>query len=134
PLFSLLVPLAGEYTLRLRVTNAEGVTSGSSEDSDVTFQVVPSSRLHIQLVWDDPQNDQDLHLVKVNAEGDALVFHTTNDCYWGNCRPEYLADPTRDRAIFFAEDEPGEGGNPRLDADASAGIGPENTNIDAPRA
>lgn len=132
-LFSLHVPLAGAYTLRLQVTNEEGVVSGITAESDVTFNVVPSSRLHIQLVWDDTENDQDLHLVKVDENGDALVYHGTHDCFWGNCRPEYLTDPNRDRTIFFAEDAPGEGGNPRLDIDATAGIGPENINIDDPR-
>jgi hypothetical protein len=132
PDYAIFVPLAGTYVVRLQVTNAAGVTSGIGAQSDVTFTALPESRVHIQLVWDHPDNDQDLHLVKVNEENEAAVFHTGSDCFWRQCRFDCAEDDNCDPIQWFDTDPPLEGSNPRLDRDDTSGIGPENINIDAP--
>lgn len=118
--FSFEVPLAGEYTVKLTVRNDVGIASGDTQQSRVEFTAVPGSRLHVQLVWDHPTNDQDLHLTFVNEED--LLCSAPYDCYFGNETP-----------VWFDQDPEAEGANPRLDRDDTDGLGPENINIDDPR-
>ncbi len=118
-LFSFWVPLAGEYTVRLTVWNANGIRSGDTADARVEFLAVPGSRMHVQLTWDDPQNDQDLHLWYL-PETDTLCEEPW-DCYFGNKTPQW-----------FDTEPATEGPNPRLDIDDTNGLGPENINIDDP--
>ena len=134
PQYSIFVPLAGEYVVRLRVTNQSGVTSGISAESDVSFTALPDSRLHLQLVWDHPQNDQDLHLVRVNDEGAALIYHSDYDCYWSNCKPSCGQGGNDDctPVQWFGTEDPFTGPNPSLDIDDQNGLGPENINVDEP--
>ena len=61
--FDFFLPLAGDYEVKLKVYDREGTASGDTRESVCQFKVVPTSKLHIQLVWDHPSNDQDLHLV-----------------------------------------------------------------------
>jgi hypothetical protein len=128
------LPLAGTYRVRLYVTNLAGIESGVSATSDVEIIAIPSSRLHVQLVWDHPSNDQDLHLV--NAGGDGRIFNGTHDCFWRQCNPACVTDPVFPcdvQAHWFTSDPVFTLGNPRLDIDDTNGLGPENINIDAPR-
>ncbi len=138
---SFWVPLAGTYTARLVVTNTGGLVS---PPTDVTFEAVPASRLHLQLVWDNQLNDQDLHLTSL-MHGN-LVCDKDYDCHWNNCRLACLdpnaLDCARPPPAWF--DANGDtlvddldrvtGPNPRIDIDDRAGLGPENINIDAPQA
>jgi uncharacterized protein YfaP (DUF2135 family) len=119
-LFSFWAPLAGDYVVSLRVKNNDGVWSGETEQSKVAFTVVPKSRLHIELTWDDTTNDQDLHLTYASRSD--TVCQTGNDCYFLDKQPRWFSDQTA-----------GVGPNPRLDIDDINGSGPENINIDAPR-
>ncbi len=121
-LFSFKVQLAGYYEVRLKVTNDVGVQSGETAESLVTFDVIPGDKVHIQLVWDDPTNDQDLHLTRVSND---QLCSSTNDCYFGSCT-------SSSSPIWAPGDIAGDGGNPSLDIDDTNGLGPENINIDDP--
>jgi len=131
--FDMLTPLAGTYVVELTVSSDIGIDSLPTEQSALSVFAIPDSRLHIQMVWDHPDNDQDLHLVY--ADGSPRVYHGDYDCFWLRCRPSCAAPsctPTEwfvtDPATPFAE------ANPRLDRDDESGLGPENINIDRPQA
>ena len=113
------VPLAGYYRVRLTVFNIEGLASMETEQSIVEFNAIPQERVHIQLVWDHPSNDQDLHLVHTVA--DDRLCAEPYDCYFSNKLP-----------VWFPGTTGGQGPNPSLDVDDTNGNGPENINIDDP--
>ncbi len=122
------VDLAGIYVIELRVTDPSGSTAPSEscpgEPVRVTINALPSEDIHLQLVWDTPEDmdqtdsdgtDLDLHLRHPNAtdwEGDL-------NCYFANPNPDW-----------------GESGSamddPSLDIDDTDGAGPENINLDNP--
>lgn len=131
PFLDFFLPLAGRYVIRLHVTNNLGIESGITATSDVEVFATPSSRLHLQLVWDNPINDQDLHLVY--ADQADLVCADTSDCFWRDCKLDCgtAQNPTCVPLLWFAG-APFAGPNPRLDIDNTHGYGPENINIDDP--
>ncbi len=135
PYFDMYLPVAGIYTVRLMVTNIEGVSSGISETSDWEIDVIPASRFHLQLVWNDPVNDFDLHLVHAPNQSQDRVYHGEYSCYWNNCKPSCVTDSNcvATPPIWFDTDAALEGGNPRQDIDDASGLGPENINIDDPK-
>ena len=125
----MLADLPGEYRVCLTVENEEGLQSVATAASCTTFNVLPASQLHVQLTWPELDNaDQDLHLVYV--ENDPRVCNQESDCHWRNCKP----DAAYDAPVWFGQDTPGTGANPRLDVDSTSGSKHENINIDAPRA
>ncbi|MBI5511723.1 MAG: YfaP family protein [Deltaproteobacteria bacterium] len=132
--FSMWLPLAGRYLVRLGVANELGIASGVSATSDLVINAIPKSRVHLQLVWDHPTNDQDLHLTYATV-ADA-VCDSTYDCFWGNCKPSCPGERgCRDTLPhWFSSSPPREGPNPRLDIDDTNGVGPENINVDSPAA
>lgn len=73
--------------------------------------------LHIELEWDKPNCDVDLHLVRPGG----TLFDCKNDCYYANRSPEWGV------AGNVADD-------PFLDYDDVDGYGPENTNLSEPEA
>lgn len=90
----------------------------------VLIQVIPSEDLHVQLVWDTPDDadqtddegtDVDLHLRHPLAEAWAQA---PLDCHFANTSPDW--GPAGPQA------------NPSLDIDDVNGAGPENINLDAP--
>ena len=105
---SINVDLAGTYIVRLSVNDDQGVRS--CEPALITFRVTPKEKLHLQLVWDAPDADFDLHLLK---EGGTEFTHE-GDCYFSNRHPEW-SDVVEQ--------------NPNLDVDDDGGYGPENTSI-----
>jgi hypothetical protein len=123
PRSSFWLPLAGHYVVSLMVENSSGIQSAPSY---CEFDVVPGSRLHIQLTWDDPTNDQDLHLT--NGTAASSICDSVNDCYFSTC------NPTDTPPVWFASGPSGAGPNPTLDIDDTDGLGPENINIDNPSA
>jgi len=139
--FSFWMPLAGQYRVRLTVTNQLGVESGVSTTSDVSFVAIPEDRLHVQLVWDTTTTDLDLHLVYTGTTNPTAttgdVYNDTRDCYWKNCRPgcqDLERGACQQPAQWFPDAEPFTENNPRLDIDDTNGLGPENTNITTPAA
>jgi Abnormal spindle-like microcephaly-assoc'd, ASPM-SPD-2-Hydin len=107
----LYVDVAGEWTVQLVVANAVGT---ESEPAVCAFTAVPEDDIHVELSWDQPRSDVDLHLV----QGGADVFDKPEDCHFGNPSPNWgTAGPDDD---------------PRLDIDDIAGLGPENINVLTP--
>jgi hypothetical protein len=112
PQTQLTVDLAGAYEVCLIVTDTDGIRS--CEDACIRVNVVPAEDLHVQLVWDHPTADLDLHFLN---EGGTAFTHE-GDCYFSNREPEWDMDNPEH--------------NPSLDADDNSGYGPENTNIETP--
>jgi hypothetical protein len=113
--------VAGTFVIGCRVTDTTGAVS--TNDARVTIQSIPSEALHVQLTWDSPLWDYDLHVIK-----DAGPWCSQNSCYYANCN-------TNSAFVTLPEWDgiPGETpGDPRLDIDDLSGYGPENINIDAP--
>ncbi len=103
--------LTGTYELELVVTDALGL---ESEAAKVVVEALPTNAVRIELTWDHPDSDLDLHLIR---EGGTFCDCNTSVHYRDCARtPDwYPMTP---------------GANPRLDVDDRAGFGPENINID----
>ncbi len=104
--------LAGEYEVSLSVYDDRGLRS--CEDDTLRFSCVPTEELHVQLVWDHPYADFDLHLLKESGE----VFDHESDTYFSNREPDWYPENP--------------GANPILDLDDNQGYGPENINVETP--
>lgn len=104
--------LVGVYEAELLVSDATGLTSLLPDRAVVT--AVPAERLLIELVWDSPVADLDLHML---APGGTLGSRL--DCYYGNRRPDWgePGDPLDD---------------PALKRDDLAGFGPETIGYEQP--
>lgn len=108
-----LADLAGTYEVSLTVIDSLGIRSAPATQR---YRAVPLEALHIQLVWDHPTADLDLHFIRSNGP----AFNHATDCYFSNRFPAWFgADATDPR-------------NPRLDVDDQGGFGPENINVVAP--
>ncbi len=115
--------LAGRYVVDLFVYEIKnGARIRSCVPSTVTFDVVPTEELLIQLVWDHPSADLDLHLVR----GGGTEFTHEDDCYFSNREPQQTEEYPDWSAVLEE--------NPVLDVDDDQGYGPENMNIVAPAA
>lgn len=106
------VDIAGVYEVCLEVKDSFGIRS--CNDACTRLEVIPTDALHVQLVWDHPRADLDLHLLR---EGGSAFTHE-GDCYFSNRTPTWF-DPVE--------------ANPTLDADDSEGYGPENINVESPQ-
>jgi hypothetical protein len=129
------VDLAGHYRIAAQVTDSNGTVSENL--CEVAFNAVPQENLLVQLGWDAPTGDMDVHLVKMDnggfcstyGEADSLaqncgdVFGTT-DCNFSNCTLGGL-DWDQDGA-YDTE------GDPSLDIDDLCGFGPENITLPTP--
>jgi len=104
--------LAGDYEVALSVFDDRGIRS--CEDDTLRFACVPTEELHVQLVWDHPYADMDLHLLREMGE----VFDHEYDAYFSNREPNWY--PENPDA------------SPVLDLDDNQGYGPENINIEQP--
>ncbi len=106
--------IAGEYLLRVTVTDDDGETA--SCDSLVVALV--DEGLRIEMFWNTDGTDMDVHL----ANPTATRWFSDDDCYYANCH-----DPG---SLNWGA--PGTADDPRLDIDDVNGFGPENINIDDP--
>ncbi len=138
------IDLAGEYTIKLTVTDDQGLTSTNA--GTLTFSAIPGDALHIQMSWDADATDVDLWLQRggngtfcdrfTQAEVDQVRGsqqppgqNSQTYCYWGNC-PDGV-DMNADGQIC----DPDDGGlceDAYLDIDNTSGFGPENINIESP--
>ncbi len=105
--------LAGTYEVTLVVVDNEGIRSAPA---NVRYRAVPEEALHIQLVWDHPTADLDLHYMRNSGP----PFNHVTDCYFSNRFPVWFGVDVMDPR------------NPRLDVDDTGGFGPENVNVKAP--
>jgi hypothetical protein len=103
--------VAGQYDVLLTVTDDVGVSSAPAR---CTIDAIPADALHVELTWDTPRADVDLHLL----DGAAALFSRPGDCTWCNPRPSWGGAGNAD--------------DPRLDLDDRGGYGPENVNVEAP--
>lgn len=131
--------VAGTYVFRLTVTDSSG--TDSCVPAEATVFVNPDEAIHIELLWDTPNDpdqtdegpvagaDLDLHFTHPFAtggyDGDADGkpdgwFDGQYDAFWFNHHPNWGSlDPAID-------DDPG------LDRDDTDGAGPENINLNIP--
>ncbi|MFO0651029.1 MAG: hypothetical protein U0326_32685 [Polyangiales bacterium] len=125
--------VAGDYTLRLQVTDAANMVDACA----TIVHAVPREGLRVELVWDPPGrtcprsegaacdgSDVDLHLLR--ESGAAMPWRSDDDCHWFNCNAS--AGRSLQWGLTGVTD------NPRLDIDDVTGHGPENINIDRPSA
>jgi hypothetical protein len=133
------VDAAGSYVFCLRADDAKSINNTTCEPACVEVLVVPSSFLHVELLWKTPLDkneqdqgpgagsDMDLHLAHPFAAGPDVDcdgapdpwFHSVFDCFWFNEKPEW-------GQAGYAEDDPS------LDLDDTDGAGPENINLNIP--
>ncbi|MEZ4318084.1 MAG: choice-of-anchor D domain-containing protein [Myxococcota bacterium] len=111
PSTDLFTDVAGPYEVQLVVTNAVGTVSAPDR---CTIDAIPADELHVELSWDTPAADLDLHLARNGAD----LFQPGDDCNFCNGSPNWGVAGTDD--------------NPRLDLDDQGGFGPENINIREP--
>jgi len=104
-----LTDLSGEYVAELRVTDAKGLTGSSVLRIDAT----PEQGIRIELLWDHPDSDVDLHLIRSGGDfcNCQAVPGEPSDVHY-RCREQewYPAFPDA---------------NPILDVDDDEGFGPE---------
>lgn len=110
---SLRPDIAGNYRLRLAVTDDDGNTDACT----TIVRAVAREGLRVEMFWNTEGTDMDLHLLHPEAE----AWFGGLDCYFDNC-----TTVTRE---WFAQ---GPADNPSLDIDDQDGFGPENINIQKP--
>ncbi|MEE2750615.1 MAG: choice-of-anchor D domain-containing protein [Myxococcota bacterium] len=110
---SFFLDIAGHYEVQLKVTNEIGLSSAPEK-----YQVdaIPDDRVHVELLWDTPNTDLDLHMF--SGPG-VSFFNIPDDCTWCNPNPNW-------GATLDSND------NPLLALDDISGFGPENININEP--
>ena len=109
---SFWVDLAGQYELELTVTDTLGLPS---QDPDILIvEALPTNALRIELIWDHPDSDLDLHLIR---DGGSFC-DCASDCHYRDCG----------RAPNWFPMTPG--ANPHLDVDDRSGFGPETIDVD----
>jgi hypothetical protein len=97
----------GAYEVQLDVTDAAGAKSCTP--ARATVVAAPAQKLLIELFWDNPGTDLDLHVLRTP---DSLLFTPPDDCFYQNRTPDWgvVGDPSDD---------------PELVRDALTGFGPE---------
>lgn len=103
--------LTGQYELELVVIDALGL---ESEVDRVVVEALPTNAIRIELTWDHPDSDVDLHLIRQGGR----FCECVEDVHYRECgvAPDWFPDAP--------------GANPRLDIDDRDGFGPENINLD----
>ena len=103
--------LTGLYELELVVTDVLGL---ESEPARVVVEAFPTNAIRIELTWDHPDSDVDLHLIRAGGR----FCECVEDVHYRDCgrTPDWFPEA--------------QGANPRLDVDDRNGFGPENINLD----
>ena len=116
------VDLAGDYKIKLTVTDEEGETGFT----EYAFSAIPAQSLHIQLTWDSyNQTDMDLHLINTTPGVNGTYWDSTKDCYFMNCKVDGFGGLDWGAAGVDQD-------NPTLDIDNISESVPENINIITP--
>lgn len=102
---SLELDVPGDWVVNLCVTDQLEVES--VECCNVNVKSVPAEKLYVELVWDHPQTDLDLHFIEAGGS-----VASAQDCWWGNTTPDFGEQG-------LATDDP------FLRTDDLAGFGPE---------
>lgn len=115
------VDLAGNYKIKLKVTDTEGLTG----ETEYEFSAVPSQDFHVELTWPNQytQADMDLHLVDASTGG--TLWDPMYDCNYQNCKTSNYA--VLDWGVSGVTTD-----NPTLDIDNITDTVPENINIKNP--
>ncbi|HSA23685.1 MAG TPA: hypothetical protein P5076_19650, partial [Myxococcota bacterium] len=112
PVARLVPDLVGLYEAELWVTDATGLRSLLPDRAAIT--ALPAERLLVELVWDSPLGDLDLHLISPGGAFGGLL-----DCFYANPAPDWgVSGDSAD--------------DPRLLRDDLAGFGPETIGYAAP--
>jgi hypothetical protein len=124
PAPSMFLDLAGVYIIELTVYDEQGLASCNDDATRrVTISAVPDEDIHVQLVWDTP-NDPD----QTDTAGADLDLHYLHPAGRWNQAP-YDIFWRNDTADWGA---PGAADDPSLDIDDTDGAGPENVNHNNP--
>ncbi|MCO4770426.1 MAG: choice-of-anchor D domain-containing protein [Deltaproteobacteria bacterium] len=115
---SLLLDVAGTYSVELVVTNAD---NQSSPPCTATVEAIPNENFRVELSWANSGDDMDLHLLQAQPAGSP---RSDGDCYYANCQGTWGA---LDWGFAGVTDD-----DPNLDLDDISGVGPENINIVQP--
>lgn len=90
PTPSLVLDQPGEYELGLDVSDSAGVSCVHPEGDTrvpcarVSVLAKPADDVFVELVWDHPNTDLDLHFLEGNA-----ALYTPKDCYFANPTPDF---------------------------------------------
>ena len=97
----------GAYEVQLDVTDSTGAKS--CMPARATVVAAPAQKLLVELFWDNPRTDLDLHVLRNTM---ALLNNTPDDCFYQNRTPDWgVVGDTND--------------DPALVRDALTGYGPE---------
>ncbi len=117
--------IVGTYVVELTALAADGRTS---TPAIMTLHATADQDVHIQLVWDTPNDpfqqdssgsDVDIHLLHPSGRWNEVPW----DCFWQNMEPDW---GVQRNGITGRDDDPS------LDIDDVDGWGPENINYDNP--
>ncbi len=103
--------LTGTYEVELVVIDSLGL---ESKPEKVLIEALPTNAIRIELTWDHPDSDLDLHFLRPTY----AFCDCVTDVHYRDCARE---------PIWFPANP---GANPRLDVDDRSGFGPENINLD----
>lgn len=101
----------GTYQVELSVENTVGLVSAPAR---CTIEAIPDEDLAVELTWNTPRADLDLHL----ARNDAPIFGGVDDVSYCNRRPSWGGPDTASDPVLALDDR--------------AGFGPENINLPSP--
>ena len=107
---SFFADLTGSYVLELTVTDAIGLVGSASQ----VIEARPDEGIRIELLWDHPDSDVDLHLIREGGEFcdcGGFIPGAPSDVHYRCPRPNWYPDAPA--------------ANPILDVDDEAGFGPE---------
>ncbi len=111
PYTDVFVDAVGTYIVQLVVENSLGIRSAPAI---CTVEAEPAEDLLVELTWDTPNADLDLHLALAGND----LFEDPGDASWCNRSPSWGANGGAD--------------DPSLNLDDRAGYGPENFAIQTP--
>jgi hypothetical protein len=115
------IDVAGFYEIQLEVKGQDN--PDLSDKATISFEAVPGDDLHVQLTWDVPTGDVDLHFRRVGTD----AYCAPTSCYFASCTtggspPDWDGDGSSPTS-----------GDPTLDIDDLEGFGPENINVLTPQ-